>query len=107
MSQEDIHEQERREQAAVAGDARLNVALPDAPESERWLLCMLLNALQNGNIADIWQEHAQRLRNDLFYHSGRRLVYLLLEELAVAGQQADVVTFTGMLRTRNELEVVG
>ena len=107
MSPEDIHEQERREQAAVAGDARLNVALPDAPESERWLLCMLLNALQNGNIADIWQEHAQRLRNDLFYHSGRRLVYLLLEELAVAGQQADVVTFTGMLRTRNELEVVG
>jgi replicative DNA helicase len=100
-------EQERAEAAAVAGDARLNVALPEAPESERWLLCLLLNALQDGTIGEVWQEHATRLRADLFYHSGRRMIYLLLEELAVAGQQADVVTFTGMLRTRAELDLVG
>ena len=45
-------EQERAEAAAVAGDARLNVALPEAPESERWLLCLLLNALQDGTIGE-------------------------------------------------------
>jgi replicative DNA helicase len=107
MTEEEFHEQERREQAAIAGDARLNVALPESPESERWLLSLLLNALDGGTLGEVWQEHGRKLRNDLFNHSGLRTVYLLIEELAVSGQRADVITFTGLLRQRDELELVG
>jgi replicative DNA helicase len=55
----------------------------------------------------VWQEHGRRLRNDLFNHSGLRTIYLLIEELAVSGQHADLITFTGLLRQRDELDLVG
>lgn len=90
-----------------AHDARLNVALPWSKESEEWLLCLLLNALDTEQISDVWQKHGRRLRNDLFEHVHNRTVFLLIEELAVSGQRADVMTFTGMLRQRQELEMVG
>lgn len=100
-------EQERREHEAIRGDARLNVALPWSPESEEWMLGMLLNAMDMETIGEVWQAHGRRLRNDLFEHAQNRTIFLLVEELAVAGQRADVVTFTGQLRQRQELDLVG
>lgn len=107
MTENDLKEQERLEQAAISQDPRLNVALPWSKESEEWLLCMLLNALDAGEIGEVWQQHGRRLRNDLFDHVHNRTVFLLVEELAVSGQRADVVTFTGQLRHRAELDAVG
>ncbi len=107
MTQEELIEQERREQEAIANDPRLNIRMPEAPESERWLLCMLLNSLEAGTLGEIWHQHGRRMRNDLFLHEGRRTMYFLVEELAVSGATADVITFTGMLRNRNELDMVG
>jgi replicative DNA helicase len=107
MTQEELIEQERREQEAIANDPRLNIRMPEAPESERWLLCMLLNSLEAGALGEIWHQHGRRMRNDLFLHEGRRTIYFLIEELAVSGATADVITFTGMLRNRNELDMVG
>lgn len=107
MNEEELREQERREQAAIGNDPRLNVALPWSKESEEWLLGMLLNALEMEQIGEVWQQHGRRLRNDLFEHVHHRTVFLLIEELAVSGQRADVVTFTGQLRHRDELDAVG
>lgn len=105
--EQEQREQEQRELAAAVADPRLNQPLPVAQESEQWMLGMLLNALDAGQISSIWEQHGQKLRNDLFYHGQNRMIFLLLEELAVSGQAADMVTFTGMLRQRNELDLVG
>lgn len=91
----------------AAGDSRLNVALPWAKESEDWMLSVLLAALDLETIAEIWQTHGRRMRNDLFFHELNRTIFLLIEELAVSGARADVMTFTGMLRQRNELDMIG
>lgn len=107
MTEQELIEQEKREQAAIAGDARLNVALPWSKESEEWVLGMLLNALEAETIGEVWQAQGRRLRNDLFEHGAHRVVFLLIEELAVSGQRADLVTITGMLRQRAELDMVG
>lgn len=107
MTEEELKEQEKREQAAIAGDARLNVALPWSKESEEWVLSMLLNALDAEIIGQMWQNHGRQLRNDLFDNSQNRTVFLLIEELAVSGQRADLITVTGMLRQRDELDLVG
>lgn len=103
----DLKEQERCEQAAVSGDARLNLALPTAPESEEWVLSLLLGALDMEQIGEVWQQHGRRMRGDLFDHPANRSVFMLIEELAVSGHRADVVTFTGLLRQRNELDLIG
>ena len=107
MTVEELQEQEKREQEAACRDVRLNVALPWSKESEEWMLGMLLNALDMDQIGEVWQAHGRRLRNDLFEHVHNRTVFLLIEELAVSGQRADVVTFTGRLRHRQELDMVG
>lgn len=107
MNADELQEQERREQEAIRNDARLNVALPWSKESEEWLLCLLFNALDLDQIGEVWQQHGRRLRNDLFEHVHHRTMFLLVEELAVSGQRADVVTFTGQLRHRGELDMVG
>lgn len=107
MTAEEQQEQEQRERAAVSGDHRLNVALPWSKESEEWMLSMLLTSLDMEQIGEVWQAYGRRLRNDLFEHVQHRTVFLLIEELAVSGQRADVVTFTGRLRHRNELDLVG
>ncbi len=106
-TEQDLQEQERREHAAAAADPRLNHALPCSPESEQWMLGMLLNALEAGQTGDIWQQHGPKLRSDLFQHEQRRTIFMLIKELVVSGRSADVVTFTGMLRSRNELDLVG
>lgn len=107
MTQEELQEQERKEQEAIANDPRLNVRLPEAPESETWMLSMLLNTLEAGMLSDKWQKFGRRFRNDLFLHEGRKLCYLEIEELAVSGQSMDCVSFTGLLRTRGVLDAVG
>lgn len=107
MTMEELQEQEKREQEIASQDARLNVALPWSKESEEWMLTLLLNALDMDQIGDVWKEHGRRLRNDLFQDMHHRTIFLLIEELAVSGQRADMVTFTGRLRHRNELDLVG
>lgn len=104
---EEIQEMERAEQAAAGRDPRLNFGLPWSKESEEWTLCMLLNSMDMETITEVWQQHGRRLRSDLFEHVQNRTIFLLVEELAVSGQRADMVTFTGRLRHRNELDLVG
>lgn len=105
---EQLEEQERREQDAVRGDTRLNVALPGAPESEEAVLSMLMNAMP-----EIYQQFAGRLRADLFDHSQRVTIFMLLQDWHVMGRDftsdpsGSLVTFTGEMRSRNELEMVG
>lgn len=107
MNPDEMHEQERREQDAIAGDPRLNIRLPEAPESETWMLSMLLNTLEAGMLSEKWQKFGRRFRNDLFLHEGRKACYLEIEELAVSGQAMDCVSFTGLLRARGVLDGVG
>jgi len=94
--------QERREREVAGSDPRLNVALPDAPESEECLLSMLMNSG-----AEVWQEFAPRLKDHLFWHPARLTMFMLVSELQVSGQELRLPTFTGMLRQRNELDAVG
>lgn len=107
MNPEDLIEQERREQASIADDARLNVRLPETPESETWMLSMLLNTLEAGLLTEKWQKFGRRFRNDLFQHEGRRTCFLTIEELAVSGQTMDCISFTGLLRNRGVLDAMG
>jgi replicative DNA helicase len=107
MTNEELQEQERQEQEAACRDVRLNVPLPWSKESEEWMLSVLLTSLDQDQIGEMWQAYGRRLRNDLFEHVHNRTVFLLIEELAVSGQRADVVTFTGQLRHRQELDLVG
>lgn len=105
--EEEMQEMERAEQSAAGRDPRLNFELPWSKESEEWTLCMLLNSMDMETITEVWQQHGRRLRSDLFEHVKNRTIFLLVEELAVSGQRADMVTFTGRLRHRNELDLVG
>jgi replicative DNA helicase len=105
---EQMREQEWREQETVRGDARLNVALPSAPESEEAVLSMLMNA-----VPEIYQRFASRLRADLFDHQQRVNIFMLLQDWHVMGRDftsdasGALVTFTGEMRQRNELDAVG
>lgn len=100
--EERMEAEERRAHAAAAADARLNVALPEAPESEGCLLSMLMNAP-----GEIWQAFAHRLRPHLFAHPARLEMFMLVQELHTGGVVLELTTFTGMLRQRGVLDVVG
>lgn len=95
-------EEERRGLAVAAGDPRLNVALPEAPESEGCLLSMLMNAP-----GEVWQEFAHRMKGHLFAHPARLTMFMLVVELHTGGVELELTTFTGMLRQRGELDLVG
>lgn len=100
--EKDLEERERREADIACADPRLNVALPAAPESEECLLSMLMNSP-----GEVWQEFTVRLKSPLFHHPARLTMFMMVEELHTSGRALEVTTFTGMLRQRNELDLVG
>ncbi|NUU73992.1 replicative DNA helicase [Paenibacillus xylanilyticus] len=81
-----------------------NLGIPELPHSMEFeqaaLGAMLLNP---GEV----MEHAERLTPDAFYGKGHRLIYDAIAELFEDQQPIDLVTVTGRLKDKGELDDTG
>ncbi|MGP0583676.1 replicative DNA helicase [Paenibacillus timonensis] len=81
----------------------LETMLPDLP-NDLAAECSVLGAIL---IEPETLEYTELLEPEAFYHAGHQIIFRRIVELADEGQPIDLVTLTGRLKDRGELEDIG